>query len=170
MQFTSHQTRHGQSRGKEGQVLGRYPAKSLCASPQVETQVKSLWTTSTHTAHSSRNDHIQPQQYHRHMTRTRSQAVTVMTRKIYTGLSLGIRELAYSHAKRKMHLDCSQYRNPCDHHPPQELNLCIQGAIRWGRFARLSVIVRPYTAKSNGAGPDKVLSDRLISSSAQCLL
>lgn len=72
------------------------------------------------------------------MTRKKRQAVSVLTRTIYGGLSPGHGELANSHAKRKdapRSLAISRSMRLS----PQELNLSRQGAIRWGRFDRLSV-------------------------------
>lgn len=122
--------------------LASYLARCLCASPQVKVRRSRIpWkaTSSQPTRTIAVTTTIcERQRTHRYMTRRRSQAVSVMTRTIYGGLSPGHRELAYLHTKRKDAARSLAISRSMRLSSP-ELNLSGQGAIRWGRFDRLSV-------------------------------
>lgn len=99
------------------------------------------------------------------MTRRRSQAISIMTRTIYGGLSPGHHELAYSHTKRNNNAARLFAISRSMRRSPRELNLSRQGAIRWGRFHGLPVTIRPYTAKGSGADSSQGFirsSDKLV--------
>ena len=98
------------------------------------------------------------------MTRKKRQAVSVLTRTIYGGLSPGHRELAYPHTKRKdaaRSLAISRSMRLS----PRELNSADREPFVGDVLTGYLFTIRPYTAKGSGAGARQGFirsSDKLV--------